>query len=602
MEEAKPTSERGEQWVGAVAVMIFSLTYMLLWWNRYLGITLEGWFFFYAQQFLNGKMPYRDFYLFAPPLHMLKTAGIIALFGNKMVVPHFIGILERLILFLITYFWLIRLFPIKYVLVAIFPAIVIFSGDIADPVSYYHQDSVFWAVIAGYLTRNILEKTDRRALLSLFCAGIAAALCVLTKQTTGIGITLIIPAIVGLYGYRRVGLLATIKSILIYLAGWAVPISLVFSWLLRNGALTPFLQQVFIKGPSSKGPLLDVLVRPIILSITMEIVSRPAFVAVVCLFICWLVSRLPQTTPISSIRLAITISIVGMITLSSGLAFASGTGLRFPQEAAIYICLLGSTILTLYYSIEWWRNRLTGNTGQLWLLSGISFTIAYMLGLSWPAFEPMVMPGLALMLAFILTRLAGTLMATWARYIAVAACFVLVVMASWFKLAFPFGWSGWIEPPISEATSLPLLPELEGFNLSPSTIGFVQRVTDLIRTNSSPQDTVFIFPHMPIFYTLSARRPPTFAYLHWFDVTPDEVAVNDAHTLLAAPPAVIVNAELDEFNLEFNEKAFRAGKPSGQREVIAAINSLTAKNYILLADIPAQGSGWSIKVWRKKRS
>ena len=48
-----------------------------------------------------------------------------------------------------------------------------------------------------------------------------------------------------------------------YLAGWMIPGALFFGWLWQHGAWRAFLENNFTKGPSSKGSLVDVLMRPI---------------------------------------------------------------------------------------------------------------------------------------------------------------------------------------------------------------------------------------------------------------------------------------------------------------------------------------------------
>jgi hypothetical protein len=41
--------------------------FIVPWWNRYLGITNEGWYQFFGKQILQRLVPYRDFYRFVPP-------------------------------------------------------------------------------------------------------------------------------------------------------------------------------------------------------------------------------------------------------------------------------------------------------------------------------------------------------------------------------------------------------------------------------------------------------------------------------------------------------------------------------------------------------
>jgi hypothetical protein len=43
--------------VGGLVVFFFALLFILPWWNRYLGLTNEGWYQFFGKQILQGRIP-----------------------------------------------------------------------------------------------------------------------------------------------------------------------------------------------------------------------------------------------------------------------------------------------------------------------------------------------------------------------------------------------------------------------------------------------------------------------------------------------------------------------------------------------------------------
>src|ERR1700756_5551416 len=57
-------SARAPLFTGGIIVFLFTLLFTLPWWNRYLGLTNQGWYQFFGMQSLKGHIPYRGFYLF----------------------------------------------------------------------------------------------------------------------------------------------------------------------------------------------------------------------------------------------------------------------------------------------------------------------------------------------------------------------------------------------------------------------------------------------------------------------------------------------------------------------------------------------------------
>ena len=87
------TASPGVTLAGAFVVLSFCLVFMWPWWNRYLGLTNEGWFQLFGLQILQGLVPYRDFYLHVPPGQALTMAVLISVFGNRIVVGEMFGLI-----------------------------------------------------------------------------------------------------------------------------------------------------------------------------------------------------------------------------------------------------------------------------------------------------------------------------------------------------------------------------------------------------------------------------------------------------------------------------------------------------------------------------
>ena len=581
------TESRSGLLAGAAVTGLLSLAYMSLWWNRFLGLS-DGMFLLLGQQVVSGRVPYRDFYFSIPPLQPLKMAGLIAVFGQEIIVSRAWGMLERTLLSVLIYLWLAHFFRVRHAFLGTLTAMVLFCGDRADPVFSYHHDSVFWAVCAGFCASFLLRTPSRHARALAFVSGICCGLCFLTKQTTGLGMSILLPVMLGLT-LKAVPGSPGLRSVLTrFCIGWALPVGLLWGWLFKAGALGAYFEQVFLKGPSSKGSLVSVLTRPLWMPFMDKMFLGDCVIALAILGWLWATLQFSQprspTTRSGPLRLMLAfLAGAGAILLGVFLCahVPASAYLIKVEGVATYLSFLGSLGLWLYHLGLWNRRRLRPVDSQLWLFSAVSFTVAYMLALSWAAYEPMVVPGLALVIAFFLDRLQGTSPAKWTGYALTAGALGLISAAVWLKLALPYFWNGSGSPPVATATRVSKLPELRGLILPESTVKSIERLTDLLSGCCPAGESVYAYPYLPLLYALSHRAPPTFALVHWLDVAPDYVAEQDARTLLETRPAVMVYLELSPSEFQRYESVFRGPKPSGQRRLVDAIKSL-AKEYRLV--------------------
>jgi hypothetical protein len=198
-----------------------------------------------------------------------------------------------------------------------------------------------------------------------------------------------------------------------------------------------------------------------------------------------------------------------------------------------------------------------------------------MLSLSWPAFEAMVMPGLGFLTAAVLDGSSR-----WRRVILFGLCPAILFVQTCSKLNGPHGFEGWFDPPVRESTMRSELPEMSGFILPPGMVRLIDGTVRIILDNTTPRDTIFTFPGMPIFYGMTGRQPPTLLGEHNIDVVDDALAKEEADRLLEKRPKVIVYYRQPEEYLKEEELIWRQGRRSGQRDIISAVETLI-KNYQL---------------------
>jgi hypothetical protein len=601
-------AETPAQRIWAVALIaLFTLVFYSLWWNRFLaGNGVDGVFFFSGKQILNGRIPYRDFSLAVPPWDAIQDAFLIRLFGDYLIVPRILGLIERVVLASVIFVWLRRVFTPASAFFGALVGIVVFSASPADPVAGYNHDSTFWAVLAGFCASITLGRYPTIPWLPTMLSGVFAALSFLTKQTTGAGATAAIAIVLFLTAVRT-DWQAGVRRIALYIAGWIVPCGLTAVWLMSTGAWAQFVDQVFVSGPSSKGSFVQVFTRPVAVAIHDAWLRQELAIAVIAMTALVAVSR-PQHRDghrSSFPRLVlITVGGIAAVFVARALAItAFGTYARLssPHRIMMFACLFGSIAAVLYYFARWGRGVMaTFAEQQLFLLAGVAAAVAYMHSLSFVVTESMTLPALPFLIALALDRLNSSGVQRAARAIVVAAACGAALTAATFKLALPFAWYGWTEQPVQFSTETSSLKQLAGLRMSPRSKDFIERLDRAVENNRTSSSSEYAFFYLPLTYILTDGYPPTIAFNHFIDVAPDVVCRRDAQTLSAAKPSVIVYTPLHPGEILEWERDFRASRSSGQRDLIVTLDRLTASDYRLVDTLHMPGSERPVAVYVRK--
>ena len=131
------------------------------------------------------------------------------------------------------------------------------------------------------------------------------------------------------------------------------------------------------------------------------------------------------------------------------------------------------------------------------------------------------------------------------------------------KLNAPEGFEDFIERPVREATQRSSLPEMSGFLLPRQMVDLLDGAVRIVRENTSPGDTIFSYPGLGLFHTLTDRRWPTLSGDENVDVVNDALAKEEAGTLLRVRPKVIIYYREPESYLRAQELTRRDGRPDG---------------------------------------
>jgi len=584
--------------LGAFVVLGLTLIFFLLFLNRFAGIRTANGSVAAGRFILAGQVPYRDFFAAAPPLHFLISAVVVRLFGSALIVGRMFGLFERIILALTLYFWLVRFFRIPYAVIGAVVAITVSAANEGDTISSYGHESILFAVCCGLFAGIFLDRRRHRtAWVFALASGIFAGLCLSTKQTIGLGISGAIPFVVAVSVWRSGSARAAMGFIFWFVVGWAIPVGMICAWLLHEHALAQYVTQAFIRGPSAKGGSpLDFVVRWIFFTWVWRALRIGFFSSIVILLILSpaLAKIRPCREKLNGIRPLLWVFVVGVLAIVAGSlvardgSLADGIGFMMwtlsVLRTSIYFVLYATGLLVFVYLMGLTKRKPTDYESHFLLLSTVSFVIAFMLSLSFPAYEMMIIPGIGFLIAALLE--SGS---KWCRYLCYGCSAALLVAVTVAKLEEPFGFADMIEPPVRTATVRSELPELRGLRLPESTMKLLEGATRIIREHSRPDEGIVTFPSMPVFHALTGRRLATFAGDHNIDYCPEYIAEMDAKTILREKPAVIIYYPQDPHRITAEEFIYRMGKRSAQRDIIAAIEKL-ASEYKLAAtfDIPSR--------------
>ena len=563
-----------------ISVLVgLTLMFLLSFFNRFAGLRSGDGEYTGGMAFLSGLLPYRDYFTSGPPLNVLKSALILKMFGHALIVTRWAAVLERLLIALVLLRWLVQMFRPWHALVASVVTMVVSAGDHTDPIASYNHDAILFAMIAGLTASLALEGGRERRTLSLaLVSGASAALSLLTRQTVGLGAVVCVGVAMSILLTKIEGVRRAALWCASFAAGCSLPLAVVTLWLWRNHLLRTFLRMLFVTGPAAKaGHAYDFLAREMSVALDNPLWILPALIG---LALSWGAIRRglrAKDARVASLKeqaiwVAVAVIVIGT---AEALAYTKIPVLHDFSKSSVYYVLIGLTIWLAGQMTWLFRAGITRRVAQTILFGAVAWSIAAMLSLSWPVFEPMALPGLGFLLAATLDGVQGR--HKWFPMLVMAAMVFLQVRE---KLDIPFGFAHQDEAPVRFADATSSEPQLRGMRLSPAMTKFLDDTVSLVATQTHPGDTIFTYPEMGLVYPLTGRQPPTWSGSHNIDVINDAFALDEAERLRQARPAVIVYYRLSEDVLKEEERVWRGGRRSGQRDLIAAVEGLVA-NYRL---------------------
>lgn len=583
--------------IPVLVILIYNLTFF----NRYFAIT-EGWFSTYAWLFNHGSFPYRDFYFFLTPLYLVEISLFTSIFGYSILFLRIFGIG---VILLMTYF-LYKNFEIIFgAEIAAFVAIVgmiYYQSGVAHITYDFTQFVTLYGLIQSYFLLKYINTFDSKRnekIKWVFWGGVFAGFAFITKQSNGLLIAVF--SLIGLFllSLPR-GKVTLLKTTILYIAGFAVPVTIIILWLLSNSAFTQFKDQVFTGAVSAKGGL-----RIIFFSWLDRIVDssfiKSTFILILLFFWGKWKFSLGRKTKIEN-------------NINKKLLIVSCIAILFVILMPYFFDNVFVGILTMIGSKLNYVKALSISVPIIWILAGIFLLITkkpfdkkvflisliaagfiYGTGTSAGVSEAGLFIGFCIFLGLIFYQNSFS---PWGKIIVIIFCISFSTMLAVEKYNSPYSWWNVTANSIREKLyTTNKIKILKGLYTSKENIKLIEEVTEEIKLNSNARDPVLTFPNIPIFNLLSERYPPGKALIYWFDFLPDSLALKEAEIIRKNPPKLIVYLDLGPSAWKGHELLFRGGKLSGQREFNATINDVIISRKMYISKKYNLANGAVLTLW-----
>lgn len=619
IDAADPVSEHLNHRIALVGVIAVLCVYNFIFAFSFFPVT-EGWFTAYAHLILDGKIPYRDFYLYLTPFYSVLLSGFIYLFGESYFGLRLFGMIIMLMIGILLYQNLSRFFsPASSMFATIVACVYYQSGvahipyDFTQVLTLFTLASTLMLILASEIVEGASPwKWKSTALGYLFFAGLFASLAFFTKQSNGAFVVL--GASVSFF-YVCIDLKKKDWSgLAAFAAGGLTPAIILLAWLAHADALHAFWQQIFVGAMAAKGSGNQILFS------WMKGLMTPVFVVQMISIVKWMLAIIIISLILQLARyviavgktksLLVSIKIVVGILLSFAALWSAYTG--FPASSANWISFgtqVNNYIIPVAVSVAIFLlvggivscviPRLNHLVNASLVVSGV-MAVGMICGNGTSAGLSEI--GVFTMFALVLAALMDLRLFRYVGFfVALGLGFSLIVTFANKKFEHPYAWWGVKEPSVHLATHRAQAPIFMWLRMSKETAENLDAISASLA--KAPFDgEIFAFPNIPFIYLLTNRWPDSKVIVPWFDFLPDEPARKEAERLLNKPPSVIVNVRLPEEAWTAHERLFRDGAPMGQRDIQRTIKVLTEEQSLYDKDYTSLVSDGSIiDIWHKKK-
>ena len=224
--------------------------------------TSEAWHITFVQLMRQGKIPYRDFYYYLPPMDLFVSNIMWTLSFGSYLAYRCWRLVERILIAFLVFRMLCRYTKPAYAWIAALTGGIMYASCVYDLCGDYNQTGflflTFFSMAAIRFADADWRKEPGQRKKAAFAVGITLGLLLLTQQAYFVATFLVF-----FFALVYVCWAEKNKDIGVYILfaaiGAIIPILIMAGWLFLNGALVPFFEQVFLN-VDSKGSLVSMLI------------------------------------------------------------------------------------------------------------------------------------------------------------------------------------------------------------------------------------------------------------------------------------------------------------------------------------------------------
>lgn len=233
----------------AIAVIIYGLLYA----TRVYSMS-NGWAYTYYSLMQEGKIPYRDFYYYLPPGNLLINWFIYTISGSHFIIPVYIRMAERILLCEILYSIMVKRVRPLISAMTVFGAMVLAMSRATELGGDYNQTThLTMALFLLFFLKYVdhIEDGMKKKAPWLLAVGACGGFMFLVKQTIVVSCFIVFLLLLTFLLFANKEK-SYITACALVAAGAVIVLLPMFLYLVLNGALMPFVHQVFMD-TSAKG-------------------------------------------------------------------------------------------------------------------------------------------------------------------------------------------------------------------------------------------------------------------------------------------------------------------------------------------------------------
>ncbi len=557
----------------------------------------EGWYTYYAKCINEGQMPYRDFEYLYSPIYISFITVFTRIFGYDIILLRRLGIVFFALIALGLYLCVTEIVGKKraYIaLVAATSAVFYMQSEVVqtfyDYVRLMDIFSVFSLLFLLKTLKAMIGNSDYRRYAVMF--GVLSSVFINIKQN--IGLIFFVYAVI-LFIYVSVWLRNDWKRVIKDLLFIFVPFSAVMAAvnlpLVITGSFSDYISMTGLSAAGAKGGMRAILFGWIVNNVGAFRSALPLSITTLAVILTLFflrrrrkkgkdIAEAPTTDAWLGVAFAALV-IIGLVILK----FSSGFAHLILPDHFLSPYALFLVVFPIFVAMGVWgivdiighRDTLRENM-LMFALAGAYFAISYGCGNSGGLAEGQASFGIIFIVTALLVLLEHSYMRI-ARGAIAAVCILLILQFASKKMVYPYNWWGMDESEYWSNTETMDIPLLDGIKVSPETKAVYEGIYSAVVENTSPEDTIFCFPQIPLFYSLCERNDPgTFTKVQWFDVASDAAVLSDIDVLRKNPPKAIIIYNTSDYAYQSHENAFRNGGESGTRIMREYLYNFVADN------------------------